>query len=276
MSIYAVGDIQGCYKCLRRLLKQARFAQGRDRLWCVGDLVNRGNRSLDTLRFLQDMGDRCTAVLGNHDLHLLHAAAGGITPPPTLRQVLDAPDRDTLIDWLRHRPLLHRDDDLGWMMIHAALHPRWSLRKAEKQASRINKRLRHPEWRQRVVELLQTPLTSENKKSKAWRRAMAVAVLTRGRFCTADGRFNWRNSSCSSQRSDEAPWFAHQTATWRKEARKQGLRVVFGHWAAMGLVTDQTRVLGLDSGCVWGGRLTLARIDKKKPRLISVDCDGRC
>ncbi|RMH52853.1 MAG: symmetrical bis(5'-nucleosyl)-tetraphosphatase [Zetaproteobacteria bacterium] len=270
-AVYAVGDIQGCYGCLRRLLRHAGFRVGRDRLWCVGDLVNRGPDSLETLRFLQDLGDRCTVVLGNHDLHLLHAAAGGIAPPPALRSVLDAADAPQLIEWLRRRPLLHRDDDLGWVMIHAALHPRWSVERAERYAGTLERRLRGEEWGRRLIRLLQTPLV-QPPEGKRQRRAFRLAVLTRGRFCTREGVFNWRNSSRTRSRYDEAPWFMHRKARWRGKSHGRRYRILFGHWAAMGLVDDQPHVLGLDSGCVWGNRLTLARLDSRRIRLFSVGC----
>jgi len=276
MSIYAVGDIQGCYDCLRRLLDKVGFRPDRDQLWCVGDLVNRGPDSLATLRFLRDLGEHCIAVLGNHDLHLLRAAANGTAPPPSLRQVIDAADCNALIDWLRHRPLLYRDKKIGWAMIHAGLHPQWTLQQAHKQAKSISKQLRSNAWQQKISLLLTMPTSEQQKQTTD---AFALAILTHSRFCTADGIFNWKNSGTKPDNYQDKPWFSHQKARWRSDisdANAHNCRLLFGHWAAKGLVTDQPHVLGLDSGCVWGNRLTLARIDQGKPRIFSVPCNGQC
>jgi len=151
MSVFAVGDIQGCHAPLMRLLEKARFDPARDTLWCVGDVVNRGPDSLAVLRFLRSLGDACVCVLGNHDLHLLGQVAGE-SPyrRDTLDAVLNAPDRDALVDWLRRRPLLHRDRDLGWCMVHAGLAPHWTLELACARARRVEARLRGDEWREFV------------------------------------------------------------------------------------------------------------------------------
>jgi len=276
MSIYAVGDIQGCYDCLRRLLDKAGFKPNRDQLWCVGDLVNRGPDSLATLRFLRDLGDHCVAVLGNHDLHLLRAAANGTAPPATLQQVIDAADCNELIDWLRHRPLLYRDKKIGWAMVHAGLHPQWTLQQAEKRATSISKQLRSAAWQQKISALLSIPTTEQQDQHHD---AFALAILTRSRFCTADGTFNWKNSSDKADNRHDKPWFSHPKALWRKDvfdADSRNCRLLFGHWAAKGLIDDQPHLLGLDSGCVWGNRLTLAHIDQEKPQLFSISCHGQC
>ncbi|MDX8408488.1 MAG: symmetrical bis(5'-nucleosyl)-tetraphosphatase [Mariprofundales bacterium] len=277
MRIFAVGDIQGCYDCLRRLLDQAGFDADRDQLWCVGDLVNRGPESLATLRFLRQLGEHCVAVLGNHDLHLLRNIATGSTPPPTLRQVTQAADCAELIAWLRHRPLLHLDATIGWAMVHAGLHPGWSMSKAIKWAHRITQQLQADNWQQQIQQLLEpnTP-TSKPKKTLA-KQSFALAIMTRGRFCTAKGEFNWKNSGTVADQAGDAPWFLHPDARWRSNLNdganlSQHYRIVFGHWASMGLVDNQPHVLGLDSGCVWGNRLTLARLDRKKPALLSCAC----
>ena len=273
MRIFAVGDIQGCYDCLRRLLDHAGFRPDRDLLWCVGDLINRGNNSLATLRFLRDLGKQCIAVLGNHDLHLLHAIASDAPPPPTLQQVIDAADCGALIDWLRHRPLIHRDKKLRWAMVHAGLPPQWTLHQARKRAKAIAKLLRSDRWQQELPPLLERGDTIGEPSDESL--AFALAVFTRCRFCTADGRFNWHNSRAESDTPSERPWFAHPEARWRSDlpdGDPRNCRIVFGHWAARGLVADQPHVLGLDSGCVWGNRLTLARIDQPEIALFSIPC----
>ena len=257
MAVYAVGDIQGCYKPLKKLLKSVKFDPEQDQLWCVGDMVNRGPDSLKVLRFLKDLGDACVCVLGNHDLHLLENVAGGeLYRRDTLKDVLAAPDVGELVDWLRHCPVLHEDGELGWCMVHAGLHPAWSMNKVRKRARKVEKWLRGDNWQAfcRQLHHQRFPVTEPPKKHPA-RPLFAAAVFTRSRYCTQDGFFNWDVRSGASTNKNEKPWFAHRNLAWRG-----GPSVVYGHWAAMGLVTDQPHVLGLDSGYVWGGSLTLARL----------------
>jgi len=268
MAVYAVGDIQGCYKSLRGLLEKVQFNPGKDVLWCVGDLVNRGDDSLNVLRYLKSLGDACICVLGNHDLHLLGLAAGDSTyRRDTLQAVLDAPDCDALVDWLRCRPLLHHDADLGWCMVHAGFPPDWRLKKCKKRAKKVESLLQGKEWKHfcRHVHAHDFPQREPDGKGMA-RHLFTVAAMMRMRYCTQDGCFNWQNRAGNPGENERA-WYAHDTLAWRGDCR-----VVFGHWAARGLVAKQPHVLGLDSGCVWGGKLTLARLDQKKVVLFSVSC----
>jgi len=270
MAVYAIGDIQGCYKPLKKLLKKVQFNPEKDVLWCVGDLVNRGPDSLKVLRYLKSLGDACVCVLGNHDLHLLGQAAGEKSyQRDTLQQVLTAPDRKTLINWLRRRPLLHHDTKLGWCMVHAGFPPGWSLKKSKKRASKAEKILRGKEWMEfcRHIHAQDFPVCEPTGKGLS-RHLFTVAALTRVRYCTQNGNFNWRNRSGEPGRNEHA-WYAHKKLAWRDDCK-----VIFGHWAARGLVADQPHVLGLDSGCVWGGKLTLARLDTMKIKLTSVDCQA--
>jgi len=194
--------------------------------------------------------------------------------------VLDAADCGELIEWLRHRPLLHHDAQAGWAMVHAGLHPHWTLYKAHKRAKSIAKRLRSQQWQQTINPLLKTP-TSIPPQHKG--DAFALAIFTRSRFCTADGVFNWRNNRADSNNNNEQPWFSHPHARWRvdtPDADHRNCRIVFGHWSAKGVINNQPHVLGLDSGCVWGNHLTLARIDQPqsptKTQLFSIPCDRQC
>jgi bis(5'-nucleosyl)-tetraphosphatase (symmetrical) len=257
MSTYVVGDIQGCYKPLKQLLKKVKFNPEKDQLWCVGDLVNRGPDSLKTLRFLKSLGEACVCVLGNHDLHLLEYASGGQHyRRDTLEEVLAAPDLEELIHWLRHRPLMHHDKKLGWAMVHAGLHPAWSLKKARKRARLVEKALRSDSWQEFSHQLhhIKFPLCEPVKGDPA-RALFNAAVFTRIRFCTQDGLFNWDVRNGESSAANDYPWFAHKKLAWRDDCR-----VVYGHWASRGLVADQQHVLGLDSGCVWGGSMTMAKL----------------
>jgi len=266
MRILAVGDIQGCYDCLRRLLDTADFNPDRDQLWCVGDLVNRGPNSLATLRFLRGLGSHCRAVLGNHDIHLLRNITTKTPPPPTMRQITTASDCAELIEWLRHRPLLHLDSTIGWAMVHAGLHPHWSIPKAIKRAHRINKILQSDHWQQQLPLLQPVPETQASGKNT--KLAFALSVFTRARFCSEEGVFNWHNNNDQPDRKEDAPWFAHPNARWQSDP----YRIVFGHWASKGVINDQSRVLGLDSGCVWGKRLTLAQLNTSPLKFWSVAC----
>ncbi|MDQ6958852.1 MAG: symmetrical bis(5'-nucleosyl)-tetraphosphatase [Mariprofundaceae bacterium] len=268
MATYAIGDIQGCYKPLKRLLEKIQFNPEKDVLWCVGDLVNRGPDSLKVLRYLKSLGDACVCVLGNHDLHLLGQAAGERPyRRDTLQKVLAAPDCDELMDWLRYRPLLHHDTKRGWCMVHAGFPPDWTLEKCKKRAKKAEKMLRGKEWMEfcRHIHTQDFPVCEPAGKGVP-RQLFTVAAFTRVRYCTPDGCFDWRNRSSEPGKNERA-WYVHKKLAWRGDCR-----VLFGHWAARGPVTDQPHVLGLDSGCVWGGKLTLARLGKKKVVLSSVDC----
>jgi len=259
MATYAVGDIQGCYKQLRKLLKKVDFDPARDRLWCVGDLVNRGPDSLKTLRFLKSLGEAAICVLGNHDLHLLELAAGGSSyRRDTLKQVIKAPDCDELIHWLRHRPIFYHDSKLEWCMVHAGLHPDWTLKKAKKRARKIEAQLQGEGWKEfcRQLHHVKFPMR-EPKKADPARLLFAAAVFTRTRYCTSDGLFNWDVRTGESSNYRDRPWYAIKRVKWRRQCH-----VAFGHWAAKGLILNRPHVLGLDSGCVWGNHMTLARLKR--------------
>jgi len=268
MAVYAVGDIQGCYQALRALLNQVNFNAEHDVLWCCGDMVNRGPDSLAVLRFLRGLGDACVCVLGNHDLQLLAYAAGGRSfPQDTLDEVVVADDQDDLIHWLRFRPLLVHDAALNWCMFHAGLSPLWTLDEAKKRANQVENILQSDDWKSFCKKLQHKDFPTQDTAKKHKRDVFTTAILTRTRYCQQDGLFDWGNKSSTVVNEAILPWFEHQHLAWRNDCR-----VVYGHWAAKGLVTNQAHVLGLDSGCVWGGKLTLARLDTPVPELSSVAC----
>ncbi len=272
MAIYAVGDIQGCYKPLKRLLKKVDFNPQKDVLWCAGDMVNRGPDSLAVLRFLQGLGNACVCVLGNHDIQLLAYYAGGKSfAGDTLDEVVQAQDAKALMDWLRHQPLLHHDKTLGWSMVHAGLSPLWSLKKAKKRARKVENILRGKDWQGFCKMLQNKDFAHIEPKDKVERLSFAVSVLTRTRFCSDEGVFDWQQKTADSKDKHIKPWFAHARAKWKKDTR-----LVFGHWAARGLVKDEF-VLGLDTGCVWGGALSLAHIHHKGASIVAVErCEAQC
>jgi len=267
---YAIGDIQGCATELSELLARLDFSADRDELWFVGDLVNRGPRSLEALRLVRALGDNATVVLGNHDLHLL-AVALGARPTgragDTLDEVLAATDRDALIEWLLTRPLAHLDPARNQLLIHAGLVPEWSAPQALALAGEVEGALRR-DPRAFLAQMY-------GDRPDRWNEALAgpdrlrfiVNVLTRMRVCTADGHIDLKMKGPPAKaRPGYLPWFEHEHRASR------AVRVVFGHWSALGYINARG-VFGLDTGCVWGGALTAQRLDADDPP-ISFPCSG--
>jgi bis(5'-nucleosyl)-tetraphosphatase (symmetrical) len=259
VSTWAIGDIQGCGETLRRLLERIGFATSGDRLWLVGDLVNRGPRSLDVLRWAREHEDRLVCVLGNHDLHLIGRAFGTRKPKKrdTLDDVLGAPERAELIDWLRRRPLLHREG--AHVLVHAGLLPAWTLGEADDLARDLEASLRAPDPAGWLTEIFRGPTprwTPELDRPDALRAALQA--LTRLRTCDGDGRVDDDYSGPpDGAAAGFRPWFDWPTR------RDPEVTPIFGHWAALGLhLTPQ--LLGLDSGCVWGRALTAIRLEDRK------------
>lgn len=277
MAVHAVGDVQGCREALERLLERLRFDPARDRLWLTGDLVNRGPDSAGVLRLLRGLGGAVVAVLGNHDLHLLAVARGHqpLRPEDTFCDLLEAPDAAELLDWLRHRPLLHYDADLGACLVHAGLPPCWELEQAAYLAREVEGLLR---GERALLDAFLARLHGDRPERwdeglHRWDRwRYVVNALTRMRCCDASGRLLLADKGPpGSQPGPFRPWF-EQPAPWRGRAR-----VLFGHWAALGLHLDpRGGVYGLDSGCAWAGRLSALRLDGPKAfaALEQVSCAG--
>jgi len=258
MAVYAIGDIQGCYDPLRRLLDRLRFDPASDQLWLVGDLINRGPHSLEVLRLVHGLGERAIVVLGNHDLTLLAVAAGQVKlkRKDTFHSILDAPDRDELLDGLRRCPLLHHDPALGFTMIHAGLPPQWDLDLAQRCAAEVEVALRGPDYQTFLKRMFGSePRRWQDDLTGYDRLRFIVNALTRMRFCAADGKLSFaEKGSLGSQEPDLLPWFA---VPGRRNA---DLNIVFGHWAALGYYRAPG-LYALDSGCVWGNRLTAIQLD---------------
>ncbi|HEU4617665.1 MAG TPA: symmetrical bis(5'-nucleosyl)-tetraphosphatase [Gammaproteobacteria bacterium] len=268
MTLYAVGDIQGCYRAFATLLDRLRFDPARDRLWLVGDLVNRGPDSLSVLRRVAELGASATTVLGNHDLHLLAAAAGVRRPSrgDTLQQVLDAPDADELIDWLRRRPLLHYDRPRDRVLVHAGIPAAWDVDDALANASEVEALLRGPHWRYGLEAMYgnDPPRWTQDLEYQS-RVRYTINALTRMRFCDRTGALDLeRSGPPGSQPPELVPWFE---VPGRKAA---GTHIVFGHWSALGFVR-RAELTALDTGCVWGGELTAVALDEGRDR-TAVDC----
>ncbi len=265
MATYAVGDIQGCHAELVHLLDKLKFSAAEDRLWLVGDLVNRGPDSLQVLRLVKSMGDSVVTVLGNHDLHLLAVYAGvaELHSSDTLDELLYAPDCDELMSWLRHRPLLHSHRDQ--VLVHAGLLPQWSVAKAASLAGEAEAALRGSGY----VEFL---ASMYGNKPRAWndgldgydRLRVIVNAFTRLRICTSKGEMEFKFKSEPKNIPDGyLPWFEVPGRASRKET------IIVGHWSALGLRVEPG-LIALDTGCLWGGPLTAIRLDDRK--LFQVAC----
>ncbi|HEX4985854.1 MAG TPA: symmetrical bis(5'-nucleosyl)-tetraphosphatase [Burkholderiales bacterium] len=265
MATYAIGDLQGCLDPLRQLLGEAGFRESADRLWLVGDLVNRGPQSLEVLRYVKSLGARATCVLGNHDLHLLMVAEGRAKAhrEDTLGAILAAPERGELLDWLRGRPLMHAEGE--YAMVHAGLLPSWSIAQALELAGEVGDALRGPDWRGLMAGMYgNQPDRWDDGLEGYDRLRVVINAMTRLRICTPDGRMEFTHKG----RLDDIPagyqpWF---TVPGRRSA---GTPVVCGHWSALGLRVEPD-LLALDSGCLWGRQLSAVRLEDR--RLFQVSC----
>lgn len=253
MTTYAVGDIQGCLDPLLRLLDALSFSPGKDQLWAAGDIVNRGPKSLETLRFLKSLGSSFQMVLGNHDLHLLATAKGhrAATGKDTLKDIVDAPDAEELLVWLQHQPLLIHDQ--GYVMTHAGLPPQWSLETAKKRASEVEQVLRGDQAEIFFAHMYgNTPACWHDDLSPVEQWRTITNYFTRMRFCDALGKLEF-DCKLGPEHSPEGyrPWYAHpgrQTA---------GENIIFGHWASLDGRDCGRHLYPLDTGCVWGKRLRI-------------------
>ena len=270
MAVYAIGDVQGCYDALQALLEKIHFNRARDRLWFVGDLVNRGPQSAAVLRFVMGL-DRTVCVLGNHDLHLLAVAAGRAhsRPEDRIEDILTAPDREALLHWLRARPLLHHDAALGYTLVHAGLLPAWDLATAQALATEAESALRGPDAGELFSHMYGDEPGAWDAALDGWARLRVIVnAFTRLRFCRPDGHMDLRpKGPPGSQPPGLMPWFQVPGR------RNRTLRIVFGHWSSLG-AWNRDGVIGLDSGCLWGGSLSAVRLDET-PQFFSVPCVQR-
>lgn len=267
MAIYAIGDVQGCNEELGRLLNLLDPDPERDEIWFVGDLVNRGPDSLGVLRRVRALGEMAVTVLGNHDLHLLALAWGNEkrSRNETLTAVLNAPDADELVHWLRHRPLAHYRPELNTLMVHAGVAPQWHPLQVVRLAREVEQALRGPDCPEFLHALYgDKPDHWDAKLAGLPRLRFIVNALTRSRYCHPDGRLDLRQKGPpGSQPAPLLPWFDVP------ERATESVRIVFGHWSSLGLM-QRRRLLALDTGCIWGGRLTAVRLDGPA-RVVAVD-----
>lgn len=268
MAVYAIGDLQGCNKALQRLLKKVQFSPDRDRIWLAGDLVSRGPKSLEVLRFVKNLGESAVCVLGNHDISLIAAHYGVIKPHRSLKPVMKAPDREELIDWLRRQPLLHMDAELGYCMAHAGVYPHWNLNQAQQFAREIEVPLRGTTVKRWLKNVYGNEPSQWSDSLQSYdRHRFILNAFTRMRACNADGSINLSESGTveTLQAKGLYPWFRLPTRVLLPH------RVVFGHWSALGYYQD-SQVVSLDTGCVWGRKLTAIRLDNDTIEPIQVSC----
>ncbi len=268
MATFAIGDLQGCYDPLRRLLDYLDFSPERDRLWFVGDLVNRGPQSLEVLRFVKGLGHAAVTVLGNHDLHLAMQAAGfgKANKEDTLGAILAAPDRDELLGWLRAQPLFHVEGE--WAMVHAGLLPAWDVAQAQVLSDEVTAALTAPDYLDFLANMWGSEPDAWHDGLAGWDRLRVVVnAMTRMRFVTPDGRMEFRAPGAKGppERGPAGcvPWF---DAPGRRSADHA---IVCGHWSALGF-RQTDRLLALDSGCLWGGSLTAVRLEDR--RVFQLPC----
>lgn len=269
MAVYAIGDIQGCYSQLELLLKEIRFNTDRDQLWFAGDIINRGPESLRTLRFVKSLGDNAVAVLGNHDLHLLAVAngRGKQGKKDTIKDILQAADREQLLEWLLQRPLLHYDPAYNACMVHAGIYPSWSINDAVARAAEVENILRGKKSHEFFQHMYGDKPPKWSNKLKGWDRLRFITnVFTRMRYCDEKGRLSLREKSApGKQKPGIIPWF-------NVNNRQTGdTDIIFGHWSTL-KDPHIEHLYPLDTGCLWGGQLSALRIDSAERQLIQVDC----
>lgn len=263
MATYAIGDIQGCFDELIRLLDRIDFDASHDQLWFVGDLVNRGPKSLAVMEFVRDLGDTAIVVLGNHDLHLLACAyvdKYSCGSNDTFQDVLDSRQVDELSTWLRHRPLIHRDNELGYTMVHAGIPPQWTPLEAAAYAAEVETVLRGENYLEFFAHMYGNAPDSWNDDLTGWERVRLVTnFFTRLRYYANDGRMDFKyKGPVGTQPEDLTPWYELYRFPDESDA------IVFGHWSALHLSENEMRkkrIFALDTGAVWGGTLTAMRLD---------------
>jgi bis(5'-nucleosyl)-tetraphosphatase (symmetrical) len=273
MAVWAIGDIQGCFDALKALLKKIEFNPEVDELWIAGDLVNRGNKSLETLNYLYSIRDSIKVVLGNHDIALIATYAGIKKPNKTIQPILDAPNAKELITWLRNQPFLYIDYKLGYAMAHAGVSPQFDLGMAITHASRIEKKLRGRNYKAWLKHMYKTSSNKFNAKASSLDiEKYILNSFISMRFCENDGRLNFKQKgeplALKVDIKGLKPWFACPTRY------STTLKIVFGHWSTLGYYYDG-KVLSLDTGCVWGKKLTCAKIDIEKPLIVQINCSKK-
>ena len=275
MTTYVIGDLQGCFDELQSLLKSINYQSENDHLWFVGDIVNRGPKSLECLRFVKELNEQGKAdmVLGNHDFHLLAAYAGlekFTSKSDTLSDILNDPDVDNLLDWLRLQPLLVTHPIYQAVMVHAGIPPQWTINEAKTYAKEVQQQLAQPDWQNFVVNHLfgSEPNTWNNSLSGYDRIRYIVNAFARMRFCDANGKLEFKlKSAPSDSQAEYQPWFVFPNR------RNKDYEIFFGHWSTLGAI-DAYHIHSTDTGCLWGGQMTAYAIESKQR--YTIDCEQQC
>lgn len=262
MATYVIGDLQGCLTPLVQLLEQINYHPEQDKLWFAGDLINRGEESLETLRFIKSLGSNATIVLGNHDLHLLAVSHGygKLKRGDTLTEVLTAGDRDDLMNWLRHQPLFHYDEQLNTVMTHAGIPPCWDLTQTQALAQEVEDKLKSDSVDEFFAAMYGNKPNVWSDDLTGLDRLRAITnYLTRMRFCDENSKLDLKSKEgIDTATKGYAPWFNYPTKV------PENCHIVFGHWAALEGNTQKERIHALDTGCVWGGSLTALRLEDRQ------------
>ena len=274
MATYAIGDVQGCFDELKALLTQINFNSDRDQLWFCGDLVNRGPKSLETLRFIKALESNAITVLGNHDLHLLATAYDHKKPgkKDTFNVILNAEDATELFEWLRHQKMVHHDEDLNITLLHAGIHPHWSLEKTLSLANEVETVLRGKNHINFYKHMYGDKPFLWDESLKGWQRYRFITnILTRLRYCDIHGKpaLNAKGEP-GSQADHLFPWYEIA------DRQTQNDRIIFGHWSTLPHAGKSSinNTYAIDSGCLWGGLLTALRIDVEPYEYFHLNCPG--
>lgn len=272
MTRYAVGDLQGCLKPLQCLLKDVDFKPEQDQLWCVGDLINRGPQSLATLRYLKALSDQhpnsLRVVLGNHDLHFLAVALGAVNTKrgDTFEKLLAADDLTELVAWLRLQPLIYSDPSADYSMVHAGIPPIWTLEETHRYAREVEAVLQSDNIDQYFAHMYGNTPDCWQDNLSGWERLRLITnYLTRMRFCSEQGRLDLLNKKDRNDDPTMAAWFSFE------QRRSRDHQVLFGHWASLEGKAEADNVFALDTGCVWGGAMTLLNLEDQS--LHRCQCD---
>lgn len=272
MATYVIGDIQGCFDELQELVKFIKFNPKKDQLWFVGDLVNRGPKSLETLRWVKSLGTSAVTVLGNHDLHLLAAYAGAkdIRTTSSLYSVLQANDIDELIDWLRYQPLLCYNKKLSFAMVHGGLAPQWNIKDALLYAKEVEHVLKSKKYTDFLFNMYGDKPDHWDGRLKGWNRLRTITnFLTRVRYCNEKGEMSFEDKGPpGTQSKGMKPWFE---ITSRKS---YDTTIAFGHWSTLGHIHEHN-IISTDTGCLWGGMLTAVKIERESLTIYQLNCEAK-
>lgn len=272
MSLFVIGDIQGCFDELQELVDYIAFNPKKDQLWFVGDLVNRGPKSLETLRWVKSLGNSAVTVLGNHDLHLLAAYIGAkeIRTTSSLYPTLQAKDIDELVNWLRKQSLMCYNKTFKFAMVHAGLAPQWTIKDALRYAKEVEKVLRSKKYKDFLFNMYGDKPNQWDGRLKGWNRLRTITnFMTRMRYCNNKGVMSFADKGpIGTQSSRMKPWYEISSRN------SQDTTIVFGHWSTLGYIHDHN-IISTDTGCLWGGALTAVKIELEYLTIYQLNCKAK-